>query len=67
MSNQPIDMSKTNLNLFTTKGMPRQRAPKKSRWDYSTEGWKEYQNEQSRIRAVRYKEKQTNPNNIKHG
>lgn len=55
---QPVDMSKTNLNLFNTKGEPRQRAPKRYRHECSEEEWKAYQREQSRLRSAKYRAKQ---------
>jgi hypothetical protein len=54
---QPVDMSKTNLNLFNMKGEPRQRLPKKYRHKCSEEEWITYQREQNRLRAAKSRAK----------
>jgi len=53
----PLDMSKTNSNLFNNNGEPRQRAPKKYRKNLSDEEWVEYQRMKANERCLKYRQK----------
>jgi hypothetical protein len=53
----PLDMSKTNPNLFNNNGQPRQRAQKIYRKNMSENEWQDYQRMKANERCLKYRQK----------